>query len=817
MRNAAIKPFRRVVDLRLIVPIGIFLVYSVFAVLHLTQKAGLPLSFRVPNVGSSTFLIDGVEVRTDDDVEFVLSGYRVGAPVRLVVKEGAATGDETVILVPYYEAWAILFDLAITVITIGLGLLVALYYSDTLVARVFLAASIALGTALLGTKTLYSLQPPWLGATLCTCFFLAYSSTPVLFLHFSSLFPVRRIRTIGPVTIVIYAGAVAMALWQTLVYLKAGETHSVELFRRSVSTSTWMNGQMVAGIVAGLVLLVGSYHRAATPSERKKAAWVLFGLVAGTLPFGLFWALPQTFGRAPLIPEMLFKVFLLAIPVSFAIAILRYRLIDITTLISRSVIHALVVGALLVLYALLIGLTMQIIPIGTIETSLLLLALAALISAVAYNSISRWAQRLVDRSFFHLSYDFRGSLKEVLDDLKRSRGTGEIAERLIAGVEKLLPVDRIIVFTLEQPGNRLRALAERNFPILRKHSVTLEIDRLKSDLELPVAVDSHIEQNVRHESADADVFGRWGISLALPMKARGGKIRGFIVLGRKTSGLMFTEEDVDLLTVVAGEVAGEIERLHLERILSLERAQAERLEELNRLKSYFVASVSHDLKTPLTSIRMFSELLRSNRGLSAATVDEYLAIIGGESDRLTRLIDNVLDFAKIEKGMKAYDFKETELNDIVSTMMKVMQYQFQIEKCEVACEPAGGLLLLTADPDAVLEALLNLVTNAVKYSAEPKRIRIRTFAEAGAVGIAVEDNGFGIPPEELELIFQPFHRVVGGQSASAGGTGLGLSIVKHIVDAHRGTIQVVSEPGRGSTFTMVFPDLMSPSNRGDQP
>jgi signal transduction histidine kinase len=814
MRSRTSQTLQKPASAGFILPLVVVLLFSVFAVIHLLDKPGLPGEHGSSLTHARVVSLDGVTVRTADEVEFLLSGHPIGARVDVVTGSDSLTATGTQVLAQYYGGWFILFDVLTSAVILGLAIVVSLFHTDRRVAMVFLGASIALVGSLLGTKTLYAMQPAWLGTALCVCFFLSYSTLPVTFFHFVSIFPVRRGRGTGKLMPLFYAGAALMGVWQAVVYLGAARARSIELFRASVAASGWMNALMVAGIVGGLLLLVGSYRRAESLSERKKAAWVLYGLALGTLPFVLFWALPQAFQYPPVIPEPLFKVFLLAIPASFTIAILRYRMVDITILISRSAVHAIVIGTLLVLYALLIGVTLRFASGWTLANSLTLSAAAAVLSAVLYDAVRRGAQRLVDRSFFRLSYNFRGSLKEVLDELKKSRGMEEMADNLVEGVEKLLPVDRIGYFTLEQPGNRLRTLAERNFPLLTKHGVRFEIDRLKSGLDLPVAVDDHIEGTVPHESADAGVFGRWGISLAVPMKTKNGNILGFLVLGRKSSGLMFTEEDIDLLTVVAGEAAAENERLNLQQDLSAERAEAERLEELSRLKSYFVSSVSHDLKTPLTSIRMFAELLRTKSELPAGTADEYLKIIEGESERLTRLINNVLDFAKIEQGIKEYAFRESDLNDIVLKMMAVMQYQFTIAKCETSCDLAEGSLHFVSDPDAILEALLNLVSNSLKYSGDHKRIHLSTASTGEEVSVAVEDNGFGIDPAECESIFEPFRRVRNDRTASRGGAGLGLSVVKDIVKAHQGNIRVRSEPGGGSTFTLVFPTTIKVTNDG---
>jgi len=817
MRNRKINPSPRISGTGLILSLACISLFSVFAVLHLIDKPGLPNVDWNLLTPARVVSVDGVAVQTSDEAEFILSKLSVGTPVVVVTVTDSLTEKDTLVLTQYYGLWFILFDVIISVIILGLGVVVALFHAERGVARVFLGASIALVAALLGTKTIYAIQPGWLGACLCTCFFLAYSSAPVMFFHFVSVFPSRRFSKTGRVMGLLYTGAGLMAGWQAVVYLEAARDGSIELFRSSVAAAVWMNALMVAGIIGGLLVLVGSYRRADNISDRKKAAWVLYGLAVGTLPFVLLWALPQAFKYPPVIPEPLFKFCLPAIPITFTIAILRYRLVDITTLISRSVVHAIVIGTLLVLYAVVIGATIRFVSEWTFANSITVSAVAAVLSVVVYDAIRRSARRLVDRSFFRLSYNFRGALKEVLDELKKTRGLDEMAARLIEGVEKLLPVDRIGYFTLEQPGNRLRTLAEKNFPLLRKHGVRFEIHRLKTGLDLPVAIDEHIEGIVPHENADAEVFGRWGISLAVPMKTKEGEILGFLVLGRKKSGLMFTEEDVDLLTVVSGEAAAENERLNLQQNLTIERAEAERLEELSRLKSYFVSSVSHDLKTPLTSIRMFAELLRTKPGLPEGTSSEYLKIIEGESERLTRLINNVLDFAKIERGVKEYQFRESDLNDIVLKMMAVMQYQFAIDKCETFCDLADESLHIHADPDAILEALLNLVANSLKYSGEQKRIRISTTTVEGGVALAVEDHGIGIEPSELDSIFEPFRRLGSDRTEFRGGAGLGLSVVKNIVDAHHGTIHVRSEPGRGSTFTIVLPTINTNTTHGGQP
>jgi signal transduction histidine kinase len=248
--------------------------------------------------------------------------------------------------------------------------------------------------------------------------------------------------------------------------------------------------------------------------------------------------------------------------------------------------------------------------------------------------------------------------------------------------------------------------------------------------------------------------------------------------------------------------------VNVESALLLEQAESERLAELSRLKSYFVSSVSHDLKTPLTSIRLFAELLADHEDLPRQKALEYLGIIEGESDRLSRLITNVLDFAKIEKGTKEYSFKQCDLNNIVRDVLRSLDYQITSHGFQVHTNIYTELLRIEADADAVFDAMTNLISNAMKYSPPDRKcITIETASKDGFAILSIQDEGYGIPQEEIDHIFESFYRIDDVKLKSAGGAGIGLSIVKHTMNAHRGKVEVQSEVGKGSTFALLFPLL----------
>jgi signal transduction histidine kinase len=240
--------------------------------------------------------------------------------------------------------------------------------------------------------------------------------------------------------------------------------------------------------------------------------------------------------------------------------------------------------------------------------------------------------------------------------------------------------------------------------------------------------------------------------------------------------------------------------------IALALRAADRAVRLSEMKSDFVSNVSHELRTPLASIRVFAELLRLGRVETPVKVREYGDYIETESRRLSRLIENILDFARIESGRKTYRFETTDLREVVAATLKSFEVHLKHGGFRIACEvPAGPLPPIAVDADAIGQALHNLLDNAIKYSGECREITVRLRREGEELVIAVEDRGIGIPKDEQRRIFDRFHRVGTGLVHEVKGSGLGLAIVDHIVRVHGGRIAVESEPGRGSTFSIRLP------------
>ena len=233
---------------------------------------------------------------------------------------------------------------------------------------------------------------------------------------------------------------------------------------------------------------------------------------------------------------------------------------------------------------------------------------------------------------------------------------------------------------------------------------------------------------------------------------------------------------------------------------------------LARLKSDFVSNVSHELRTPLALIRLYAETLELGRITTQEKKNEYYSIIRKESERLTALINNILDFSRIEAGRKEYDFRETDIAELVRNTLD--SYRFQIEQQGFALEEQidSGIPTVKVDREAIARALVNLVNNALKYSHQEKFLGVRLYRDKSLLKLEVSDRGIGIERNEQARIFEKFYRTGDPLVHNTKGSGLGLSLVRHITRAHGGEVEVESIPGRGSKFTLTLP--LQPNTTG---
>lgn len=789
--------------------------WGVIGIYLISQKADLPFNtyykdsiIRINTLSTEIYStlndqviinINGYNLCSPEETETYLDGLKVGNTVKLSL---ANQTQVEVKLVNYYSIVYILLTWIIGSAFFAIAIIVVIKSRAQKPSRVFHWVCVLTALIIMMTWGIYNYQIKTIGILARVILHLAVSLVPALFLHFTLIFPKeKKIQNKFWIFSLYFISAIIFVILN-YSFLKLVRDVTITNIQSHVLGYNISRIYLIVCVIIAVIIFIYSYRTSPTESDRKKLKWILYGLFVGPLSFIVLWTLPIILTERSLVSEEIVLILISVIPITFGISIVKYHVMDVDYLINRSVVYSLVIGALLFIYLLLIGLITNLAVQVEAKISSII---SALFIALLFQPLRNKVQKFVDKKFFRVQYNFREAIKNIFAEINESNDLQSLVDKIVKGIDELIPVEKVGFFALNPVNNKIKLIAHKNFDLLINRSVIFYPEKLKTNLPLPIALVDKVEPGVQIENANVEVFKRWEMNLAFTIKSSEGVIRGFIVLGAKKSATKFSMEDIDLLNTVTGRVAASIERIKLQEELIVQRIESERLDELNRMKSYFISSVSHDMKTPLTSIKMFAELLQSSEEIKSEKSKEYLEIIEGESSRLSRLIDNVLDFSKIERGIKQYRFENVNLNEIVDQTMKMMNYQLKLHKFIVEVNLIPNDIMIYADKDAVEEALINLISNSLKYSKEKKVICVSTIYENDFMVLSVEDEGLGIDKENLENIFNPFFRIDSKEVQRTGGAGLGLSIVKHIMDAHNGKIEVQSEVGKGSKFKLLFP------------
>jgi signal transduction histidine kinase len=226
---------------------------------------------------------------------------------------------------------------------------------------------------------------------------------------------------------------------------------------------------------------------------------------------------------------------------------------------------------------------------------------------------------------------------------------------------------------------------------------------------------------------------------------------------------------------------------------------------LNKLKSEFISNVSHELKSPLTSIRMMTEMLHHKRVQTEERKAEYYSAMLEESKHLSHLIDNILDFSRMDDDRKKYDFTDLDLDELLLKFLESTRERLPESNFDIRYSRPDRVPVISADKNAILQVLYNLVDNAIKFSGASKQIDISLFSRNDEVLFCVKDYGIGIATKDQEKIFDRFYRGDEPQRLGIKGSGIGLTIVQKIIEAHKGQLTLESKPGEGSTFCVHLP------------
>lgn len=769
------------------------LIINIYGFFLLQLRAGLPADINLQNLKQ----IEQTRVEQARDIEFLLSKKEIGEPLTFMLEMEGKIEKREAKLSPFYaQAPFPLIYLIIGLFCLVIGFFVFILRSEERKAQIFYWASLAFSSSLIISGGFYCLRDESLSYLPGLLYNIFYPLAPVLLLHFSLSFSQRRPKTGW---LIIYTPAILFIVAIEAAFLLSSLKSSIEIFRIYQFIMYLFRFYLVVFILSAIFQLIISFRKASLDVPRAQIKWILYGLFIGLAPFIFLYQLPHVFRIRPFISEEFSTIFFVFIPVAFAFSIIKYQLMNIEFLINRSLVYGALTIFIVSLYLFSVyvfqNLFLRFFHIQKIAIS----AIGAFTAAVAFHPARKKIQEFVDKSFFRLSYDYRKTILSFNEKAQKMINQDHLIDFLLIKVKKALPLEHMGLYVYAEDSGSWKLLIRRGEEgdLASIVPVCLESDKVLAQKK---AV--RTEENVDFD--EGSHLAEKGIEIIIPLSFRSAPLAGFLTLGRKMSGERFTRDDLELLLTMAGELALNLERIRLQEEVIYERAEKEKLDELNRLKTEFISTVSHELRTPMSSIRGLTEVLQTGKIKDKAKRDELLSLVVSESSRLSRLLHNILDFGKIEQKMKAYNFQKAELQSVIQEVEELFRYRLKKEGFLLRMNLPESPIFLMIDQDAIKQALTNLLDNAIKYSSDKREIDVELIETKEYIEIRVRDKGIGIPLDEHEKIFDRFYRHPEASLHEPKGVGLGLKIVKHIMDAHKGEIKVESQAHKGSTFSLIF-------------
>jgi signal transduction histidine kinase len=557
-------------------------------------------------------------------------------------------------------------------------------------------------------------------------------------------------------------------------------------------------------LIYGLSHLIRVYKDVDSSFRRNRATLILLGtlvsLVGGVIDFARF-ILARFIPAADLVYPM-------GIPANMVFAlmlgtsIVRYRLFDVNVAVKKSAVYLLVWG---VLTSVLVAAESYadwdnvnplwvILPLGFVMTML----------------VSPVGQRL-EESIERVMFSRRRGCYETLLDLSKRMGAildfGRLMETLVHGLVRGVPLTRCVLMIYD---------AQRSaFAVYREDASVGERGAVA-----PIRIDSRIVQWLNQtgrvlvkeeaklnpeiaayfESAENELEAI-NAALIVPLKIEG-KLTGILLVGEKLSGDIFDDQELEVLAVLANQVAISLENARLYEELSETNAE---LMQASRLKSQFLASMSHELRTPLNSIIGFSKVLLNRfDGELTERQETYIRSVHNSGAHLLQLINGILDFSRIEAGKLEMISEEVDLHELIDECIESSMPLARGKHMKVEKNVPLELPPLSGDRTKIKQILLNLLSNAIKFTGQG-RVLVSVVPEPDAIRVSVADTGIGIREDDLARLFEPFQQLDNPVVRSAGGTGLGLAISKKFVELHGGRIWAESRENQGSTFHFTIP------------
>lgn len=753
------------------------------------------------------------------NLEPIIDFFVKGQEVELTIISGRTETTKIIKLEPYYSSGYIAVLSVLSIFFILPAIFLLLFLEDRKLANLthwLLISGVMMIAFDWGSLAVF---PNTINFVLRLFYSSSYLLLPILFLHFSLISPIRKFTKVEKYFKYIYYLLIAFLIpigyinFQYLNFPLTGQINNVEIYE-----ILHLNILKVIIIPLALLLIINLLHSYFTIKDnvaRKKLMWIFFGFIIGFVVYTLLYRLPIFILGYPLLSESQMLLCQIISPITLFIAIYRYQFFNIHLIVKRSLVYSIVISILFTLYALSVYFLNWSIYNVWESTHLFTNALAAVIVVIVFNPLKVRVQNFVDKRFFKITYDVNKVVRELSKQINNDFSERSILNKCIDTLMNHIPVEGIGLFKYtQQKGDffakvcRNCALDDSTLHLIKEHLVNFPNNR-------PIIKDISDTTKANDVNNIFITIENDDIELIAPFFANNNELSLILILGKKKSTFPYNDEDIELIDSILNVINSELQRLYLQKTLMFQQEEITKLEEINQMKSFFVSSVSHELKTPLTAIKLFTEILSSSNNLPHEQKNEYFNIINGECDRLNRLINNILDFAKIERGTKVFNFEAVDLNSLIEKSIKICYYNLKMNNFKLEFNKPDGKFFVFGDSDTLTEVFINLIDNAIKYSADNKFVGIQLSQNNSEYLVVIEDKGIGIKPEEIGKIFEPYFRSSSKETRKTGGVGIGLSLVNNIIKAHHGEIAVESRLNEGTKFIIKLPILEKDGKNSD--
>lgn len=774
---------------------GLALVLFLWSFTNQVQKSALPPDF---DFGTLTYptRIQGLAAGTEEELLFLVEGWPPGETVEIQSASGPPQHAELI------HADSLSYRLTAFFSGIFFWLIAAFVLAprcDSEAPKYFFWMTLLYGLGI-GLGGVYFNPQVWSSRTLFSFLqFGALAFLPPIFMGLARTFP--RVLPIPRKFTRWLPGlwyiAAFLALWQFAVYQMyfmnptPGQAANLALPGKVADLIMILQG------LGGIILLVFQMRGLELTRERQQAKWVLVGFVVGATPYVFIRNVVQLFGQDAPLPHHVDRVFELAIPLAFGMAIAKYRFLDIDIIIRRGMIYGILAGVmtgLILVLGFFIGLVAPD-PDGPLHWMQLILTgvIAGLLFPYVRRGIGRW----VDRTFFRITYSHRQALAAFRLQLDRTSDTESVVRLLSEQVTRTLGPTLVGVVAGEGAAQRVAGNADpyqirRWWDFFKDARLGPKMVATVGTTSLPESERDDFPESLRED----------GIILVQPI-AEVGVFLGGIMCGPRHTGRRYVEKDLMLLKDFAVLSQEALSRIAMAKAVVKEGMERQRLDELNSLKNEFLAQVAHDLRTPLASVTWSTANLRD--GLAGELNEgqaNYLESISSSSAHLNRLVDNLIEISQLDSGEIRFDPSDLILSGVITEAVRTVSPIAEIKDVTFEFQPVGARVMANEDKLAV--ALVNLLDNAVKYSPPAGRIEIGIGEnEAGQVEFTIRDHGpgFGDNP----ALLQRFAQGTPSPYSQQRGFGLGLFIVKNYLERLGGGITVGDHPEGGGVVTGTLP------------